>query len=41
MSLADVDESRDINHQREVIKDTAAMVFAGISLHYNLHVISQ
>jgi hypothetical protein len=29
MSLTDIDESRDINHQREVIKDTSAMVFAG------------
>ena len=36
MSLADIDESRDINHQREVIKDTAAMVFAGIFIYtYN------
>ena len=38
MSLADINENNDINHQREVIKDTAAMVFAGITLHYNFHV---
>ncbi|KAF8799127.1 cytochrome P450 [Phlegmacium glaucopus] len=29
IALGDVDESRDINHQREVIKDTAGVVFAG------------
>ncbi|KAF8808763.1 cytochrome P450 [Phlegmacium glaucopus] len=29
VALEVVDQSRDINHQREVIKDTAGMVFAG------------
>jgi hypothetical protein len=38
MALADLDESSDINHQRQIIQDTAPMVFGGISLH-NLHVI--
>jgi Cytochrome P450 len=37
MALADIDESSDINHERDVIQDTAAMVFAGIYL--SLHVI--
>ena len=36
MSLADIDETRDIDQQRDVIKDTAAMVFAGISLQLQL-----
>ena len=36
MSLAEIDESRDIDQQRDVIKDTAAMVFAGISLQLQL-----
>ena len=31
ISLADIDENRDINRQREVIKDTSAMVFAGMN----------
>ena len=36
MCLADIDESRDFNHQQEVIKDTAAMVFAGNSIFSTL-----
>lgn len=29
MALADIDESRDVTHQHEIIKDVAAMVFGG------------
>ena len=32
MALGNLDETRNANHQREVIQDTAAMVFSGASL---------
>jgi hypothetical protein len=34
MALGNLDETRNANHQQEVIQDTAAMVFAGTSLRY-------
>ena len=32
MAVGNLDETRNANHQREVIQDTAAMVFSGTSL---------
>jgi hypothetical protein len=34
MALGDVNESQNINHQQEVIQDTAAIVFAGIDIKH-------
>ena len=36
MALGDVDENDDTSHQRKVVQDTAAMVFASISLSNTL-----
>ena len=34
IALGNLDETRNANHQRELIQDTAAIVFLGTSLHY-------